>query len=247
MATIAPFRMVHYNGKSVGDLDRLITPPYDVISATQQDAYYKAHELNIIRLVLGKQYPDDAQGNNRYTRAAATLTQWLRNGTLVREAQPGVAIYQMEFDRPDGGRRKIDGIVTLVKVEDYGKGRVLPHEKTYLGPKQDQLNLLRACRAHLTPIHALFNDSENAVLNEYRRYMQRPPDQEAVDANGTIHRTWTLDDEIAIEKIRRLFRDKSIFIADGHHRYETSLAYRNEAHQAAELESNGGNAVQYGP
>jgi len=240
MAIIAPFRRVHYNGKSVGDLNRLITPPYDVISLAQQDAYYKAHELNIIRLVLGKQYPGDAEDNNRYTRAATTLTQWLGAGILVRDQRPGLAVYQMEFDRPDGGRRKIEGLVTLVKVDDYGKGRVLPHEKTYRGPKQDQLNLLRACHAHLTPIHALFNDSDNAVSDAYGRFMQGPPDQEAKDATGTIHRTWSLDDQDTIGKISSIFEDKSIVIADGHHRYETSLAYRNETRQDAEQESAGG-------
>jgi len=228
MAHIAPFKVVHYNGTCAHELDRLITPPYDVISIRQQDAFYKAHERNIIRLVLGRQYPGDTDADNRYTRAASTLHDWLDAGVLVRRDRPGLVIYQMEFGLPDGGRQTIDGIVALVEVDDYGKGKVLPHEKTYKGPKQDQLNLLRACRTHLTPIHALFSDKEHAVINVYRAFMQNPPQQQAVDADGTVHRTWVIEDEAAIRQICEHLRDKSLFIADGHHRYETALALKRE-------------------
>ncbi|MCA1961307.1 MAG: DUF1015 domain-containing protein [Desulfomonile sp.] len=228
MANIAPFKVVHYNGACAKELDRLITPPYDVISPRQQEAFYEAHELNIIRLVLGKQYPADTDEDNRYTRAASTLRAWLDRGVLVRRDKPGLVIYQMEFDRPDGGRRTIDGIVALVEVDDYGKGKVLPHEKTYKGPKQEQLNLLRACHSHLTPIHALFTDREHRVINVYRVFMQRPPQQQAVEDDGTIHRTWIIEDEAAIQQISEYLRDKSLFIADGHHRYETALAFKRE-------------------
>lgn len=243
MADIQPFKMVHYNGKCAGNLDRLITPPYDVISETQQQAFYDAHPRNIIRLVLGKQFPEDTEENNRYTRAGATLRQWMTDGTLVRKDAPGVTIYSMDFEQPGGGRRRLDGIVALIKADEYGKGKVLPHEKTYLGPKADQLNIMRHCRANITPIHALFNDENNAVVNEYTRYMQGAAEQEITDADGTIHRTWTLNDPDAVSKIVSYFKDKSIFIADGHHRYETALAYRNEL-RAAGL-SGGDGAGEY--
>lgn len=228
MAKIQPFKMVHYNGSSAKELDRLITPPYDIISPEQQEAYYEAHPRNMIRLVLGKEYPDDNDTNNKYARAAATLKEWLDDGTLVQEDTPGMTIYRMEFDQADIGRRQIDGIIVLVKVDDYGKGRVLPHEKTYLGPKADQLNIMRHCRANVTPIHALFDDENQDVMNEYSRFMQGPPEQETTDENGTVHQTWTLTDEEAIAKIVRTIEDKSIFIADGHHRYETAMAYKSE-------------------
>ncbi len=177
MAEIQPFRPVHYSPGCAKDLDRIISPPYDVISAEEQESFYSAHPLNIIRLVLGKQYSDDSPSNNRYTRAAGTLKQWLQDGTLIRGEQPVFTIYQMEFEEPDGGRGSIDGIVALVKVDDYGKGKVLPHEKTYKGPKQDQLSLLRACRASFTPIHALFSDDHNRVGGEYGRLIAQPPEQ----------------------------------------------------------------------
>ncbi len=229
MAQIKAFRMVHYNGESAGQLEKVITPPYDIISPAEQHAFYESHPLNIIRLVLGKEYRDDGQEHNRYTRAAATLNQWMTQGVLLRSDRPGMVVYQMEFDEPGCGRLKLDGLVALVKVDEYGRGKVLPHEKTYKGPKQDQLNLLRACRANLTPIHALFHDEEEMVNMAYKSVLEASPEQEAVDPQGTIHRTWTLSDEDQVEAIVRAMADKTIFIADGHHRYETSMAYRREA------------------
>jgi uncharacterized protein (DUF1015 family) len=227
MAIISPFRSVHYNGSCAGRLDRLIAPPYDVISPEEQESLYRLHDLNIVRLVLGKDFPDDGDADNRYTRAASTLREWMSHGVLTPTERPVVVVYQLEFDIPDRGRRTLDGIIALVKVEDYGKGRVLPHEKTYLGPRAEQLNLLRATRAHLTPIHALFNDRSNVVADAYGPVMRRPPDQEAVEGS-ILHRTWAVYDEETISRIVDQFAEKSLFLADGHHRYETSLAFRNE-------------------
>jgi uncharacterized protein (DUF1015 family) len=224
--------MVHYDRKLVPELDRLITPPYDVISPEEQDSFYAAHPLNIIRLVLGKQFAGDSNGDSRYTRAAATMRQWLDEGVLSREANPGITIYQMEFQQSGHGPRTIDGIICLIKVDDYGKGKVLPHEKTYKGPKKDQLDLLRACRANLTPIHALFGDEPNIVTDAYKRHIQGPPDQETKEADGTIHRTWNIFDPGVIEGLQRIFEQKSLFIADGHHRYETARAYKEEMRAA---------------
>jgi uncharacterized protein (DUF1015 family) len=239
MAIISPFRSVHYNGSCAGQLDRLIAPPYDVISPEEQESLYQLHDLNIIRLVLGKEFPDDRETDNRYTRAASTLREWMSKGVLTSTERPAVVVYQLEFDIPDGGRRTLDGIIVLVKVEEYGKGRVLPHEKTYIGPRAEQLNLLRATHAHLTPIHALFNDRSNVVMDAYGPVMQRSPDQEAVEG-GTVHRTWALYDEEAISKIVSLLADKSLFVADGHHRYETSLAFRNEIRAKGSVVSKNG-------
>jgi uncharacterized protein (DUF1015 family) len=201
-----------------------------VISPEQQQAFYDTHPRNIIRLVLGQQLPEDSDRDNRYTRAAATLQEWMNDGTLVRSDKPGMMIYRMDFEQPEAGRRQIDGIVVLVKVDDYGKGKVLPHEKTYQGPKTDQLNLMRHCKANITPIHALFDDEDGTVVTEYSRFMDGPPDQETTDSDGTVHQTWSLHDDAAISNIVRSINDRSIFIADGHHRYETAIAYKNEMH-----------------
>ncbi len=228
MPDIRPFRMVHYNLKHSGELAKLITPPYDIISPAEQEAFYQSNELNIIRLVLGKQYADDSDSNNRYSRASATLKKWMEEGVLTRDDQPAFAIYRMEFDQPGGDRRSIDGIIALVKVDDYGQGKVLPHEKTYKGPKLDQLNLLRACKAQFTPIHGLFHDDNEQVVNEYSRFIQGAAQQETIDADGTVHKVWALSDEAAMARIKKSLESASIFIADGHHRYETALAYKRE-------------------
>jgi uncharacterized protein (DUF1015 family) len=228
MAEIIPFRLVHYNGTCAQKLDNLITPPYDIISPSEQEEFYRLDPCNMIRLVLGKQLPNDSGKDNRYTRAATTLKEWMSRGVLVREEIPSLTVYQMEFQNHDGDRGIIDGVVALVKVDEYGIGKVLPHEKTYKGPKQDQLNLLKACRSHLTPIHGLFNDKDNEVTALYADLLKQSPQQIATDRNGDIHRTWTMHDESAITKVQEVLADKSILIADGHHRYETSLAFKKE-------------------
>jgi uncharacterized protein (DUF1015 family) len=163
----------------------------------------------------------------------------MHEGILVRGERPAFVIYQMEFSEPDGDRRSLDGIVALVKVDEYGKGKVLPHENTYEGPKQDQLNLLRACRASFTPIHALFSDKQHVVGTEYASLMQRSPEQEATDASGNVHRTWSIHDEDLIARIRNALADKSLVIADGHHRYETALAFRNEERSSGRAQPGG--------
>ncbi len=183
---------------------------------------------------FGKEHPEDSESDNRYSRAATTLKKWMDEGILVQETKPSLVIYQMEFDQAVLGHRVIDGIVCLVRVDDYGEGKVLPHEKTYKGPKQDQLNLLRSCRANFTPIHSLFSDEPNLVSREYAAYIQRSPDQEVREPDGTVHRTWNIYEEEVIHRITQLIEQKSLFIADGHHRYETALAYRAEMRAAGQ-------------
>lgn len=228
MAEVLPFKMVHYNPDRSEDLSCLITPPYDIISPEQQEFFYNTCPHNIIRLVLGKQFASDTADNNRYTRAASTLRKWMRDNVLVRRPKPGFTLYQMDFREPEGEWRRLDGLVGLVKVGDYGVGKVLPHEKTYLGPKKDQLELLRACRANFTPIHAMFDDHDEVVMQSYQSLLRTKPEQEVQDSDNIVHRTWNLSDEKTVKEITEFLGDKSLFIADGHHRYETSLAYCNE-------------------
>ncbi len=228
MAEIMPFQMVQYGPEYSNALKSLITPPYDVISPEQQDSFYKSHPFNVIRLVLGKQFSSDTPEDNRYTRASNTLKKWMTDKVLVRKPKPGFTLYQMDFRESDGNWKRIDGFVGLLKAEDYGAGKVLPHEKTYSGPKKDQLKLLRACRANFTPIHAMFNDPEGIVLKLYESLLNTEPEQEVRDSEEIIHRTWSLCEENAVHGIVEFLREKSLFIADGHHRYETALAYRRE-------------------
>jgi uncharacterized protein (DUF1015 family) len=228
MAELKPFEMVNYSPDYSDVLSNLITPPYDVISPKDQEFFYNLHPYNIIRLVLGKQHDNDTASDNRHTRAAVTLNKWILEKTLVRKRKPCFAIYQMDFEEPQGVRKRLDGLIGLVKVEDYGVNKVLPHEKTYSGPKKDQLELIRACKANFTPIQAMFDDPEDVICGLSRPFMESKPDQEAVDSNGTTHRTWSVCEEDSVQKIVSFLKDKSFLIADGHHRYETALAYRRE-------------------
>lgn len=228
MALVRPFHITHYAEDFNGVLDKLITPPYDIISPEEQEAFYQSHPLNIIRLVLGKQYETDSVSDDRYTRAASTLRDWREKGILVSEKEPGLAVYQMQFKVPEGGVNTIDGIVGLVKVDDYGIGKVLPHEKTYQGPKEDQLKLLRACRSNFTPIHGLFDDEASEIVKVYRSVLDEKPLHETTDSNGSIHRVWIIHDNAKVSQIIDLMADKSIFIADGHHRYETARSFKAE-------------------
>lgn len=237
MAQIKAFPVVKYGNKLTDELAKLITPPYDVISPAEQKAFYQSHPYNIIRLVLGNQFEDDNELNNKHTRAASTLMQWMQEGVLVRLAKPALVIYQMDFEQPDGGIKRLDGIVAVVSVDDYGKGKVLPHEKTYLGPKKDQLELLKACRANFTPIHSLFDDEEGKIYGIYAPFMDRKPDQVTVDRNGNTHRTWLIEDENAIKAIIDGFESRSLFIADGHHRYETALAYKRMMEESGNVDA----------
>ncbi len=232
MAEIKAFPVVKYGRDLTVQLDKLITPPYDVISPAEQQAFYKSHPFNIIRLVLGNQFPEDNEQDNKHTRAASTLNQWMKEGVLNRHDKPALVLYQMEFDQPGGYRKMLDGIVAVVKVDDYGQGKVLPHEKTYLGPKKDQLELLKACRANFTPIHSLFDDDKDRIYNIYSPYMKNEPDQVTVDSNNNTHRTWLIDDEDTINAIIGEFDSRSLFIADGHHRYETALAYKRQMEES---------------
>jgi len=228
MALVRPFHITHYSEDLNGVLDKLITPPYDVISPEEQEAFYQSHPLNIIRLVLGKQHETDSVNDDRYTRAASTLRDWIEKGILVSEKEPGLAVYQMQFRLPEGGVNTIDGVVGLVKVDDYGIGKVLPHEKTYKGPKEDQLKLLRSCRSNFTPIHGLFDDEAGEIVQVYGSILNEKPLHETTDQNGSIHRVWIIRDTARISRIIDFLADKSIFIADGHHRYETARGFRAE-------------------
>ncbi len=239
MADVKPFRAVTYNDRYSDQLDKLITPPYDVISSSEQQSFYESNPYNIIRLVLGKQFSDDSESNNRYTRAAATMQEWLDQKVLIHKPDEAFVLYRMEFRKPEGESIALDGIIGLIKVDDYGVGKVLPHEKTYKGPKLDQLNLLRACKANFTPIHGLFDDPSNEIAQEYQSVLASKPEQQTVDKDGTIHKTWSITDKELIQKISGALSHKSVFIADGHHRYETSLAYRKEVEES-------GNAIPGG-
>lgn len=228
MAVIVPIRGVRYNPAKVGEVRNVVTPPYDVIDAAAQNMYYERHPNNVIRLELGKTTPEDNETSNRYTRAAETFRDWLRQGVLVHDHKPSLYFYQQEFE-VKGEKLVRSGFVCGVKAEDYSKGSVLPHEETLPKHKADRLNLMRAALANFSPIFGLYSDPEHVVEAILTGAKDKPtPDIEVLDDSGVLNRLWVISEPDAVQKIVQFMADKKIFIADGHHRYETAVNFGKE-------------------
>lgn len=228
MAAIIPIKGLRYNPQAVHNLADVVTPPYDVIDAAAQDAYYKRNPYNIIRLEYGKILPGDDEKNNRYTRAANDYSAWLRENILTPEPKPAIYLYEQEFTA--GGENKIrSGIICGVRLEPYEKGIVLPHEETIPKHKADRLELMRACQANFSPVFSLYADQDNGIIAALKESVKgTPPDVSITDDSGEAHKMWVVTDPGTIGKAQRIMEGKRIFIADGHHRYETALNYKRE-------------------
>jgi uncharacterized protein (DUF1015 family) len=231
MAKIIPFRGIVYNQAKAGAVADLVCPPYDVISHEAQQELYRKSPYNVIRLEYGLESPGDTEGDNRYTRAAALLDEWFNKGVLRQGLGPAFYIYEMEYKAGDT-KKKLRGFICLIRIEDYEAGIVRPHETTLSGPKTDRLNLLRACRACFSQIFSLFSDPEGTVSAILGKTTHKP-EMEVKSSDGVHHRIWALSERSDIEAVARAMADKSLFIADGHHRYDTALNYRNERRRAA--------------
>ena len=207
-------------------MDKLVTQPYDKISPAMQARYLSLSPYNLVRVILGESKPDDSDGDNVYTRAAAHLNDWVASGVLVRENEPAIFPYFQEFTVPDTGERLVrKGFIAVGAVEDYSAGVVHRHEQTLSGPKKDRLELLRHTHAHFGQLFMLYPDRAGAVDALLDAASQGAPLAEVTDEYGAIHRMWKLT---GAAPIQQLMADKKLLIADGHHRYETALAFRNE-------------------
>jgi uncharacterized protein (DUF1015 family) len=229
MANVFPFRGFRYNPAKVRP-EQAVTQPYDKITPAMQEAYYKASPYNLVRIILGKSEPSDRDGANVYTRAAAYFRDWRQEQVLQQDTAPSIYYYAEQFTIP-GATQEMDrrGFVALGRLEDYQGGVVFRHEQTLAKPKADRLDLLRATRAHFGQIFMLYSDPENEVEVALQGQVgSAQPDIEVHDENGVRHRLWKLSDANLIERVQGLMRDKKLIIADGHHRYETALNYRNE-------------------
>jgi uncharacterized protein (DUF1015 family) len=239
MPTIAPFRGLRYDLKHVGTLTNVICPPYDVIDAELQNALYKLHPTNIVRLELNRDEPgdgkvNDAGANQRYSRASKFLKNWRSEGVLYEEPRPAVYVYNQTFEYA-GEQHTRRGFMVRCQLERFGEGKIYPHEETMSGPKQDRLLLTRACRANLSQIFGLFPDEKNAAQNLLEQAVSGITPVEATDHLGVVHRMWTVTDAAVISKLVELMGPKPLFIADGHHRYETACNYRDELAAAGKL------------
>jgi len=228
MAMIAPFKGLTYNFGKMGDISKLIAPPYDVITEKEQKEYYRTHSNNVIRLILGKKKTGDSDWDNRYTRAADYLKRWESEDILVRADYPSIYLTSHSYDLGDGsGLRVRWGFIALVRIEDEDSGVILPHERTFSAHRDDRLKLMRACRTQLSQVFALYDDLDSGILDDLKK-ASSSPSQVAFDyRDGTSHRMWIVRDQSIFKKITDAMTDKSIFIADGHHRYETSRNFRN--------------------
>lgn len=228
MTAIIPFKGLRYNTERIHNLANVVTPPYDIIDETAQARYYALHPANIIRLELGLTFPQDTAANNRYTRAQQYLEKWIEDKTLLHDINPSIYLYQQEF-LLDGQKMLRHGFIAGVKVEPYEKGNILPHEETLSKPKADRLQLMHATKSNFSSIFALYADERKIIDSMLLAAAgSRPPDMEVTDEADEIHRLWVIDNKQVIDEISKLMAMKSIYIADGHHRYETALAYAGE-------------------
>jgi uncharacterized protein (DUF1015 family) len=227
MAIVIPFRGVLYDPKKIDNFNSVTAPPYDIISPEQQEGYYNNSPHNVIRLILGRQFPDDSDANNRYTRAADFFKQWQNESLLTRDGDPAFYFYHQEFSTPDNKRCSRDGFIGLVRLEDTDKGVIIPHEKTLDKPKEDRLKLMKACSANFSPIFSLYSDPGDTIGQLLKGVVSPPPLLQATDEEGTLHQLWRVAQGDTITEVTQSMQDQSLFIADGHHRYETALNYRN--------------------
>lgn len=222
MAEVLPFPALHYNLGAVGSLGAVTAPPYDVIDAAGRAGLLAGSPFNVVALDL----PEPAgPGGDRYQSAAETLEEWTLNGILSQDREPSIWALTQEFDRPDGGRQTRNAILARVRVEDYGPGRIRPHERTQPGPKQDRLDLTRATRYNLSPIFSLTSrDAWPQVVEA----TGSTPWGETTDPENTTHRLWRITDPEVHAAVTATLAEAELLIADGHHRYETARAYRDE-------------------
>src|SRR5437868_976211 len=225
MAQIVPFRAFRYDPRRVNPC-RCVTQPYDKITPTMQERYYRADPHNLVRIILGKREPE-APDNNVYTRAAAYFRDWRREGALVQDPEPSIYVYSQRFRVPgESTPLERNGFIALGRIEDYSANVVFRHEQTLAKPKADRLDLLRATRAHFGQIFMLYSDPSAGV--ERTLATTSSPSAEVRDEYGVLHELWRVSDPALIELVRSSMQDKKLIIADGHHRYETALNYRNE-------------------
>ena len=225
MARIRPFRALRYNTENPLGIAMVTAPPYDCITAELRDDLYRLHPHNVVRLILGRDEPGDNDSVNKYTRAADLMAKWQRTRILKRDPEPALYFYQQEFEA-EGEPYLREGVLARVGIEEFGTGKVFPHEETMDGPRDDRMKMIRATRANLSPIFAVYPDPKNIVPELFHEVVHCQPLVQTVDADGVVHRLFSSSDTGLAEHVAAAMADKAIFIADGHHRYETAQAYR---------------------
>ncbi len=243
MPEIHAFRGVRYDLGHVGALGDVVAPPYDVISSDEQEALYRRHPNNVVRLILNRIEPsDDDEVNNRYTRAARFLRRWQADGVLFPEADPALYVYHQVYEYL-GVSYTRRGFMARMRISPFGEGLVFPHEQTMPGPKMDQLMLMTTCKANLSQIFGLYPDPKAEAQQVLEEAVVDQTPLEATDDLGVVHRMWPVTDIDVIAEVAAAIGPKPVFIADGHHRYETACEYREHQRQAGMTPDHGANFV----
>ena len=252
MAIISPFRAWRYDPERV-PVQQAVTQPYDKITPAMQEDYYQASPYNLVRIILGKRQPEDGDAANVYTRAAAAFQTWRQTGVLRQDAEPSIYRYSQTFKVPGSvseaiagneARAERRGFIALGRIEEYSAGVVFRHEQTLAKPKADRLDLLRATRAHFGQLFMLYSGAGQVdALLDAAAAPGRVPDIEVTDEYEVVHRVWKISAASVIASVQERMRDRKLIIADGHHRYETALTYRNERRLRAAVEAGSKQAV----
>ncbi len=227
MVDIAPFVATRYGHQYDDELSDLVTPPYDVIDKKLQQDLYDRHPHNLVRIDFAKPEPEDSEFENQYAHAGAIWQEWKKQGVLVEEPRKAFYVYEQEFDIPGIGRRVRRGFFAAVRLQDFSEGGIRAHEQTFAGPKADRFRLMRATHTNMSPIFCLFDDPQkesNDLLAEGIKGLKPV----LAEMDGITHRLWSVTKPNVVQGLVKALEDKTLFIADGHHRYETSLAYRDE-------------------
>ncbi len=226
MAKVIPFHGICYHPDKIKDLSDVVAPPYDVISSEEQQILHDRHPNNVVHLILGNTTEADTADNNPHTRAANFFNTWISEEILIQDSSPAMYLTSMEFPL---GERTITrhGIIALVELEPFEKGIVLPHEKTFSKVKAERLELFKICKTNFSPIFSLYSDGDKILNSLTEAATDKAPDTDIINDKGHRHKMWRITDTSVQQHVSRTMEDKRIYIADGHHRYETSLNYRN--------------------
>lgn len=225
MVEIATFKGLVYNNKKIRKFEDVVSPPYDIISEDMQNNLYKKNEYNFVRLILGKIFSDDSDTNNRYIRAKQLFDEWQKQEILIPSNVPAIYPYKIDYTI-DKTKKQMNGFFVILKLDPEYKS-VKAHEKTLAKPKADRLNLMRACYANLEPIQLMYIDQNDKIRKTIDAVIEKPLIK-VKGYDGFIHRLWQLDEPTVVKTIVDELKDKILFIADGHHRYQTSVNYANE-------------------
>ncbi|MBW2472208.1 MAG: DUF1015 domain-containing protein, partial [Deltaproteobacteria bacterium] len=227
MAIVAPFKALRFNPMKLERLEDVVTPPYDIIDEKKQASFQARNPYNMIYLDISKSPGKGDESEERYKTARNYLTKWQEDDVLIRDEMPAIYLYNIDYTLPSGIRLTRKGLVALVGLAEFSEGIVKPHEETFATVTADRLRLMDACQAQFSQVFSLYAENGSNIISTLEKGLPEKPLYEVRDADGGKHTIWPVADEEILVRVQELFRDKSIYIADGHHRYATALQYRN--------------------